>query len=90
MTCSLCVLNFFIHFRLKTIDLVIRSTQGAEDVLRKYENQLRDVHKVPANEKDLETNQAQLKVQYYYEAAAKKDIYINCIYKMSGRSNNNR
>ncbi|XP_046690941.1 plectin a isoform X1 [Silurus meridionalis] len=47
--------------KLKTIDLVIRSTQGAEEVLRKYENQLRDVHKVPANEKELESNQTQLK-----------------------------
>ncbi|XP_053347946.1 plectin a isoform X1 [Clarias gariepinus] len=47
--------------KLKTIDLVIRSTQGAEDVLRKYENQLRDVHKVPANEKELESNLTQLK-----------------------------
>ncbi|KAK3532089.1 hypothetical protein QTP86_007071 [Hemibagrus guttatus] len=47
--------------KLKTIELVIRSTQGAEDVLRKYENQLRDVHKVPANEKELESNQTQLK-----------------------------
>ncbi|XP_034154496.2 plectin a isoform X3 [Pangasianodon hypophthalmus] len=47
--------------KLKTIDLVIRSTQGAEDVLRKYENQLRDVHKVPANEKELESNHTQLK-----------------------------
>ncbi|MCJ8746168.1 hypothetical protein PDJAM_G00138660 [Pangasius djambal] len=47
--------------KLKTIDLVIHSTQGAEDVLRKYENQLRDVHKVPANEKELESNQTQLK-----------------------------
>lgn len=56
------MLIFFIYFRLKTIELVIRSTQGAEDVLRKYENQLRDVHKVPANEKELESNQAQLKV----------------------------
>ncbi|GAA6092241.1 plectin a isoform X3 [Tachysurus ichikawai] len=48
--------------KLKTIDLVIRSTQGAEDVLRKYENQLRDVHKVPANEKELESNLTHLKV----------------------------
>ncbi|XP_017309697.1 plectin a isoform X9 [Ictalurus punctatus] len=47
--------------KLKTIDLVIRSTQGAEDVLRKYENQLRDVHKVPENEEELESNQTQLK-----------------------------
>lgn len=68
------MLILFIYFRLKTIDLVIRSTQGAEDVLRKYENQLRDVHKVPANEKELESNQTQLKVQYYYVTADRNYI----------------
>uniref|UniRef100_A0A8C2KHP4 Plectin a n=1 Tax=Cyprinus carpio TaxID=7962 RepID=A0A8C2KHP4_CYPCA len=46
--------------KLKTIDIVIRSTQGAEDILNKYENQLRDVNKVPVNEKDVEINQTQL------------------------------
>ncbi|XP_016299955.1 plectin-like [Sinocyclocheilus anshuiensis] len=46
--------------KLKTIDIVIRSTQGAEDILNKYENQLRDVNKVPVNEKDIEANQTQL------------------------------
>ncbi|XP_016104136.1 plectin-like [Sinocyclocheilus grahami] len=46
--------------KLKTIDIVIRSTQGAEDILNKYENQLRDVNKVPVNEKDVEANQTQL------------------------------
>ncbi|XP_049331992.1 plectin a isoform X7 [Astyanax mexicanus] len=47
--------------KLKTIDLVIRRTQGAEDVLRKYENQLRDVQKIPADEKEVEASLAQLK-----------------------------
>ncbi|KAI4899265.1 hypothetical protein NFI96_019042 [Prochilodus magdalenae] len=47
--------------KLKTIDLVIRSTEGAEDLLRRYENQLRDVHKVPADEKEVEACLAQLK-----------------------------
>ncbi|XP_062870905.1 plectin a isoform X9 [Trichomycterus rosablanca] len=47
--------------KLKTIELVIRSTQGAEDALRKYENLLRDVHKVPADGKELETAKVQLK-----------------------------
>uniref|UniRef100_A0A673HJF4 Plectin-like n=1 Tax=Sinocyclocheilus rhinocerous TaxID=307959 RepID=A0A673HJF4_9TELE len=46
--------------KLKTIDIVIRSTQGAEDILNKYENQLRDINKVPVNEKDVEANQTQL------------------------------
>nr|XP_021323782.1 plectin isoform X8 [Danio rerio] len=46
--------------KLKTIDLVIRSTQGAEDILNKYENQLREVNKVPVNEKEIEASQTQL------------------------------
>uniref|UniRef100_A0A671MDZ5 Plectin n=1 Tax=Sinocyclocheilus anshuiensis TaxID=1608454 RepID=A0A671MDZ5_9TELE len=46
--------------KLKTIDMVIRSTQGAEDILNKCENKLRDVNKVPVNEKDVEANQTQL------------------------------
>ncbi|XP_052440160.1 plectin isoform X1 [Carassius gibelio] len=46
--------------KLKTIDMVIRSTQGAEDILNKCENQLRDVNKIPVNEKDAEANQTQL------------------------------
>lgn len=42
--------------------MVIRSTQGAEDILNKYENQLRDVNKVPVNEKETEATQTQLQV----------------------------
>ncbi|TSK31514.1 Plectin [Bagarius yarrelli] len=60
--------------KLKTIDLVIRSTQGAEDVLRKYENQLRDVHSVPANDKELESNQTQLK-KLCSEAESDKPVF---------------
>lgn len=47
---------------MKTIDMVIRSTQGAEDVLNKYEKQLRDVNKVPVSEKEVESDQTQLQV----------------------------
>lgn len=43
---------------------MIRSTQGAEDILNKYENQLRDVNKVPVNEKEIEATQTQLQVHY--------------------------
>ncbi|XP_076865914.1 plectin a isoform X6 [Brachyhypopomus gauderio] len=50
--------------KLKTINLVIRSTQAAEDVLKKYENQLRDVKKVPSNETEVEADRAQLKKQH--------------------------
>ncbi|XP_066570676.1 plectin [Amia ocellicauda] len=47
--------------KLKTIDLVIRSTQGAEEVLKKYEDRLREVNKVPADAKEAETYRTQLK-----------------------------
>ncbi|XP_054023519.1 plectin [Dryobates pubescens] len=47
--------------KLKTIDLVIRSTQGAEEMLRKYEEQLKDVQTVPADLQELEASKAELK-----------------------------
>uniref|UniRef100_A0A803SXN3 Plectin n=1 Tax=Anolis carolinensis TaxID=28377 RepID=A0A803SXN3_ANOCA len=47
--------------KLKTIHLVIRSTQGAEDLVRKYEEQLKDVQAVPADVKALEDTKAELK-----------------------------
>lgn len=48
--------------RLKTIHLVIRSTQGAEELVRKYEEQLKEVQAVPADLKALEETKAELKV----------------------------
>ncbi|KAB5579292.1 hypothetical protein PHYPO_G00193430 [Pangasianodon hypophthalmus] len=62
--------------KVKSVDLEIHSPQGTEDVLRKYENQLCDVHKVPANEKELETNQAQLK-ELCCEAKPDKPVEAN-------------
>ncbi|XP_046874484.1 plectin a [Hypomesus transpacificus] len=47
--------------KLKTIDVVIRSTNGAEDTLRKYEALLRDVNKVPTDDQEVEKCQTQLK-----------------------------
>uniref|UniRef100_A0A667ZH58 Plectin n=1 Tax=Myripristis murdjan TaxID=586833 RepID=A0A667ZH58_9TELE len=47
--------------KLKTIDVVIRSTKDAEDTLRNYETQLRDVTKVPTSEKEVESYRSQLK-----------------------------
>ncbi|NXP41300.1 PLEC protein, partial [Leiothrix lutea] len=47
--------------KLKTIGLVIRSTQGAEELLRKYEEQLKDVQAVPADLAELEASKAELK-----------------------------
>ncbi|XP_041105190.1 plectin-like isoform X2 [Polyodon spathula] len=47
--------------KLKTIDLVIRSTQEAEELVKKYEDRLREVNEVPADAKELETCRTQLK-----------------------------
>ncbi|MFT7816311.1 plectin-like isoform X1, partial [Arapaima gigas] len=47
--------------KLKTIEVVIRNTQGAEGVLKKYEDQLREVNKVPTDVKEVETYRTQLK-----------------------------
>ncbi|XP_043923328.1 plectin isoform X4 [Protopterus annectens] len=47
--------------KLKTIELVIRSTHGAEDVVKNYEDRLGDISLVPANAKELEAYKSQLK-----------------------------
>ncbi|XP_078280393.1 plectin-like [Rhinoraja longicauda] len=47
--------------KLKTIEVVIRSTQEAEDLVKKYEKQLKDVNVVPADSKSLESYKQQLK-----------------------------
>ncbi|XP_067093674.1 plectin-like isoform X1 [Osmerus mordax] len=47
--------------KLKTVEVVIRNTQGAEGVLKKYEQQLRDVHQVPNDVKEVEAYRTQLK-----------------------------
>nr|XP_021322500.1 plectin isoform X12 [Danio rerio] len=47
--------------KLKTIEVVIRNTQGAEDVVKKYENRLREVHTVPTNVQEVENYCSELK-----------------------------
>ncbi|XP_063087307.1 plectin isoform X28 [Cavia porcellus] len=47
--------------KLKTISLVIRSTQGAEEVLKTHEEQLKEVQAVPATLPELEATKASLK-----------------------------
>lgn len=49
--------------RLKTVDVVIRNTKEAEDTLKSYETRLRDVSKVPAEEKEVEDHRNLLKVR---------------------------
>ncbi|XP_032872609.1 plectin isoform X1 [Amblyraja radiata] len=47
--------------KLKTIEVVIRVTQEAEDLVKKYEKQLKDVNSVPADSSSLESYKQQLK-----------------------------
>ncbi|KAM9310111.1 plectin isoform 2-T2 [Pholidichthys leucotaenia] len=47
--------------KLKTVEMVIRNTQGAEGVLKKYEDCLREVHTVPSDVKEVDTYRAKLK-----------------------------
>ncbi|NP_035247.2 plectin isoform 1c [Mus musculus] len=47
--------------KLKTISLVIRSTQGAEEVLKTHEEQLKEAQAVPATLQELEATKASLK-----------------------------
>lgn len=44
------------------MDVVIRSSEEAKDTLKNYENRLRNVNKVPADEHELENHQKMLKV----------------------------
>lgn len=41
---------------------MIRNTQGAEDILKKYEDQLRKVYTVPTDTAEVETYRTELKV----------------------------
>ncbi|XP_024917401.1 plectin isoform X6 [Cynoglossus semilaevis] len=47
--------------KLKTVEMVIRNTQGAEGVLKQYEDCLREVHTVPSDVKEVENYRAKLK-----------------------------
>ncbi|KAM9852487.1 plectin-like [Aulostomus maculatus] len=47
--------------KLKTVEMVIRNTQGAEGVLKQYEDCLREVHTVPSDTKEVETYRTKLK-----------------------------
>lgn len=55
-------LSYALPTRLKTISLVIRSTHGAEEVLKAHEEQLKEAQAVPATLPELEATKAALKV----------------------------
>uniref|UniRef100_A0A8C5Q7K6 Plectin n=1 Tax=Leptobrachium leishanense TaxID=445787 RepID=A0A8C5Q7K6_9ANUR len=54
-------LSSFYLDKLKTINLVIRNTLGAEEVVKTYEDQLKEVQSVPSDLKTLETSKSDLK-----------------------------
>ncbi|KAJ8353993.1 hypothetical protein SKAU_G00215600 [Synaphobranchus kaupii] len=60
--------------KLKTIDVVIRNTQEAEEVLNKYEDRLREVKKVPTEQKEVDTYRTQLK-KMRGEAESKQPVF---------------
>ncbi|XP_062847391.1 plectin-like isoform X12 [Trichomycterus rosablanca] len=60
--------------KLKTIELVIRNTQGAEDILKKYEDRLRTVYTVPTDIKEVETHRTELK-KMRSEAEGQKPVF---------------
>ncbi|XP_035274026.1 plectin-like isoform X28 [Anguilla anguilla] len=60
--------------KLKTIELVIRNTQEAEDVLKTHEDRLREVNKVPNDLKEVETYRTQLK-KMRAEAEGKQPVF---------------
>ncbi|KAM6899220.1 LOW QUALITY PROTEIN: plectin a [Xenentodon cancila] len=60
--------------KLKTIDVVIRNTKDAEDTLKSYEARLRDITKVPDEQKDVEDQRSQLK-SMRAEAEADQEVF---------------
>lgn len=70
--------------RLKTIEIVIRNTQGAEDVVKKYENRLREVHTVPTNVQEVESYCSELKVMWGGDIAF--ELEIQCLFQHLNRN----
>ncbi|XP_053083723.1 plectin isoform X2 [Pangasianodon hypophthalmus] len=68
-----CLSSVYLE-KLKTIELVIRSTQGAEDILKKYEDQLRKVYTVPTDIVEVESYRTELK-KMRSEAEGKQPVF---------------
>ncbi|XP_067256156.1 plectin isoform X4 [Chanodichthys erythropterus] len=60
--------------KLKTIEIVIQNTKGAEDVVKKYENRLREVHTVPSNIQEVENYCSELK-KMRVEAETQRPVF---------------
>ncbi|KAF5905746.1 microtubule-actin cross-linking factor 1-like, partial [Clarias magur] len=68
-----CLSSVYLE-KLKTIELVIRNTQGAEDILKQYEDRLRKVYTVPADTVEVETYRTELK-KMRNEAEGKQPVF---------------
>ncbi|XP_053539090.1 plectin isoform X8 [Ictalurus punctatus] len=68
-----CLSSVYLE-KLKTIELVIRNTQGAENILKKYEDQLRKVYTVPTDTVEVETYRTELKTMRR-EAEDKQPVF---------------
>lgn len=62
--------------RLKTVEMVIRNTQGAEGVLKQYEDCLREVHTVPSDARQVETYKTKLKVGVYHLLTGSDLVFV--------------
>ncbi|XP_026148886.1 plectin isoform X7 [Mastacembelus armatus] len=60
--------------KLKTVEMVIRNTDGAEGVLKQYEDSLRQVRTVPSDVKEVETYRTKLK-KMRAEAEAEQPVF---------------
>ncbi|XP_077577040.1 plectin isoform X8 [Stigmatopora nigra] len=60
--------------KLKNIEMVIRNSQGAEGVLKQYEDYLREVHTVPSDVQTVETFRTKLK-KIRAEAEAEQPVF---------------
>lgn len=61
------------------MEMVIRNTQGAEGVLKQYEDCLREVHTVPSDVKEVETYRAKLKVNKYMTYFLAKPLFTEIL-----------
>ncbi|XP_061676428.1 plectin isoform X10 [Syngnathoides biaculeatus] len=60
--------------KLKNVEMVIRNSQGAEGVLKQYEDWLREVHTVPSDVQAVETYRTKLK-KMRAEAEAEQPVF---------------
>ncbi|XP_057690641.1 plectin isoform X23 [Corythoichthys intestinalis] len=60
--------------KLKNVEMVIRNSQGAEGVLKQYEDYLREVHTVPSDVQAVETYRTKLK-KMRAEAEAEQPVF---------------